>query len=363
VGVRLAPAGRSVAESRRVIDIAPAAIVKILIGGGVVWLWLRLWPILMVLLVAIVLAIALEPAVRWFAERRVPLALAAALLVGALAGIVVGFFYLAGTSLAGQAHELSGRLSAFTTQALAALPTWLSSAIRHNTSAVPDAGTVAGYVLVAGRLVLEGAVVAVLALILTVYLLVEGGRTYAWVAAYAPPALRQRVHVTAREARRAIHGYIVGNVVTSLFATGFVFVVLSLLKVPAALLLALLAGVFDFVPVLGFIVSSVPAVLLAISVSPGVALIVAILYVGYHLAENYYIAPKIYGDELRLSNLAVVLAFAAGAAIAGVVGAILALPIAALYPVIESVWLREYLGREAVETHRRIERQPPSSAA
>ena len=135
----------------------------------------------------------------------------------------------------------------------------------------------------------------------------------------------------------------------------FVFVALTLLGVPAALLLALLAGIFDFVPVLGFLCSSIPAVVLALSVSPLVALIVAALYVGYHLIENYYIGPKVYGGRLRLSHLAVILAFAVGAEVGGIVGAVLALPVAAMYPVVERVWLKDYLGRDAVETHRRIE--------
>jgi predicted PurR-regulated permease PerM len=74
------------------------------------------------------------------------------------------------------------------------------------------------------------------------------------------------------------------------------------------------------------------------------------------MAENYYIGPKVYGDRLRMSNLAVIIAFAVGAEIGGIVGALLALPVAALYPVIESVWLREYLNRDAVETHRRLQR-------
>jgi len=122
-------------------------------------------------------------------------------------------------------------------------------------------------------------------------------------------------------------------------------------------LLALLAGVFDFVPVLGFILSSVPAVVLGLGVSPLVGLVVAGLYVLYHLIENYYLGPKVYGGKLRLSHLAVILAFAVGAEVGGIIGAILALPVAAMYPVIEGIWLKDYLGRDAVETHRRIERQ------
>ena len=133
-----------------------------------------------------------------------------------------------------------------------------------------------------------------------------------------------------------------------------VFVALSLLHVPAALLLALLAGVCDFVPVLGFVVSSVPAILLALTVSTGTAIATAAVYLGYHLAENYAIGPLVYGGQLRLSNLAVLLAFAVGAELGGVVGALLALPVAAMYPVVEDIWLGKYLGRDAVGAHKRL---------
>jgi predicted PurR-regulated permease PerM len=154
-----------------------------------------------------------------------------------------------------------------------------------------------------------------------------------------------------------IFGYVAGNIATSVFATIFVLVVLSALKVPAAMLLALLAGVFDFIPVLGFILSAVPAVVLALTRSPATALIVVLLYIGYHTIENYLIAPWVYGDRLQLSNIAVVLAFAIGAELAGVVGALIALPIAAAYPAIERIWLRDKLGDQVVQEHRTIARK------
>jgi predicted PurR-regulated permease PerM len=117
------------------------------------------------------------------------------------------------------------------------------------------------------------------------------------------------------------------------------------------------AGTCDFVPVLGFIASAVPAVLLAMTVSGGTALATAICYLAYHLAENYWIAPQVYGDRLKLSNVAVVLAFAVGAELAGVVGAAIALPLAAVYPAIERIWLKDNLPEETVEEHRRIEKK------
>jgi predicted PurR-regulated permease PerM len=125
-----------------------------------------------------------------------------------------------------------------------------------------------------------------------------------------------------------------------------------MLKVPAALLLALIAGLFDFVPVIGFIASSIFAVAMALTVSPSTALIVAGLYVGYHLVENYLISPWAYGDRLRLSNVAVILAFAIGGELAGVIGALIALPVAAAYPAIERIWLRDRLPEDTVAEHQ-----------
>jgi predicted PurR-regulated permease PerM len=97
-------------------------------------------------------------------------------------------------------------------------------------------------------------------------------------------------------------------------------------------------------------------VVIALAVSPAVALTVVVLYIGYHTLENYLIAPLVYGDRLRLSNVAVVLAFAVGAALAGVVGALIALPIAAAYPAVERIWLRDQLGDQVVREHAAIEK-------
>lgn len=345
------------AEVRRVFDIAPAAIIKVLVAIVIVWLWLHLWQLLMLVVVSVVLAIALDPIVDWGCRHRIHRSVASAVVVTLLAVIIGGFFWITGASLGGEARMLSARLMDAEQMLLRHLPRVLVDQVRARYGGTPDASALASYAIDAGKLLTTAIVLAVLALILTVYLLIEGRMTYDWLIAYVHPRHRERAHVTAHEAHERILGYVVGNIATSAFAFAFVFVSLMLLHVPAALLLAMLAGLFDFVPVLGFIFSSVPAVLLALAVSPAVALLVAALYVAYHLIENYYIAPKVYGGRLRLSNLAVILAFAVGAEIGGIVGALLALPLAAMYPVVESVWLKDYLGRDAVETHRRIERR------
>jgi predicted PurR-regulated permease PerM len=344
-------------DSRVTFDIAPRALVKVLAMVVLVWLWLSLWRLLMLVVMAIVLAISLDPIVDWLCRRRIPRAVAAPLIVVLLAAIITTFFLVGGSSLASQAQLLSSQLQHAEHLFWERAPAVIRNAMQRNGFLTPDATSIAGYVVGAGRLVTAAIIVGVLALVLTIYLLIEGRTAYEWMIAYVPPDRRDRAHVTAHEAVRRIRGYVAGNVVTSSFAIVFVYLSLTLLKVPGAMLLALLAGVFDFVPVLGFILSSVPAVILGFGVSPLVGLVVAALYVLYHLIENYYLGPKVYGGKLRLSHLAVILAFAVGAEVGGIVGAILALPVAAMYPVIEAVWLKEYLGRDAVETHRRIERR------
>jgi predicted PurR-regulated permease PerM len=352
---------------RRTIDIAPAALFKVLAAVVLVWLWLKLWPLLIVLLMAAVLAIAFEPLVARLEKFGSPRGLAAFGCVAAFAALVIGFFWLAGSSLIDDANTLGGRLTDVARHAVARLPDWLSSSLSKR-GVTADASSLGSYALAGGSMIASALLAFFLAVIVTIYLLIEGAETYAWLVAYAPPRYRSRVHVTAREARKAIFGYAVGNAATSVFAAVVVLVSLELLRVPAAFLLALLAGVFDFVPVIGFFCAAIPALLLAMTRSMPVALAVALVYVGEHIVENYYVGPRVYGERLRLSNLAVIIALAVGAEIGGVIGAVLALPFAALYPVIERVWLGEYLGRATTEAHRRLEdhegdmddRHPPS---
>jgi predicted PurR-regulated permease PerM len=75
-------------------------------------------------------------------------------------------------------------------------------------------------------------------------------------------------------------------------------------------------------------------------------------YLSYDFIENYLLAPHVYGSRLRLSKLAVLLSFAIGAQLAGVIGALLALPLAAIYPTIEKLWLRRTLGDDVIEAHQ-----------
>jgi predicted PurR-regulated permease PerM len=205
-----------------------------------------------------------------------------------------------------------------------------------------------------GQSVISAIAVTLMGFVLTLYLLIEASATRDWLLAFVPEAKRGRVQQTLTECERIIFAYVSGNFITSLIATVTTFAALTWLQVPAALLLAIIAGLSDFLPVIGFILGAVPTILLALTVSPMTALLAAAFYLGYNTIENYLISPWAYGGRLKLSNVAVLLAFVIGAEVAGVIGALIALPIAALYPTIERIWLREQLPRETVTEHRAL---------
>jgi predicted PurR-regulated permease PerM len=199
--------------------------------------------------------------------------------------------------------------------------------------------------------------------VLTIYLLIEGRQTYAWLIAFVPRRHRPKVERTAAESHDVIWAYVVGNGITSIIAFAATLLALWFLEVPAALLLALMAGLSDLVPVIGFIVSAIPAVLLAFTVSNTTALLVVGFYLLYNAVEAYVLTPWAYGNRMKLSDVAVIVGFAAGAQLGGVIGALIALPIAALYPTIERIWLREELPDDTVREHRLIEAAEPRRAA
>ena len=342
---------------RRVALVLPwRTILKILAALVVVWLWFKLVELVLVLIVAVLLAVTLNPVVAWFERRGLP-RWGAALSVGLiLVALVGGFFWLTWASLSSQASYATDHVGRIQQDAMSKLPAWVRTAIGGNDMDQLQS-RVGEYALAFARSVASAIVVTLLGFILMIYLLIEGDQTRDWLIAFVPGEHRPRVEKTLVECERVIFAYVAGNVITSIFATLVVGVSMTLLKVPAALLLAVVAGVSDFVPVLGFIASSVPAILLAMTVSTKTALIVALIFVAYHTAENYLIGPWAYGDRLKLSNIAVVLAFVVGAAVAGVIGALIALPVAAAYPGIERIWLREKLPEETVVEHKRIERR------
>jgi len=344
--------------SRRIrIDLTWSSIVKVLAAVALVWLWVLLWQWILLLIVSAFIAVGLDPMVEWLDRHRIRRTYGAPLVVLVLAGLLIASAYLAGAELVDQARLLGGRLAEAQREITRHLPSFLIQMMPGGEQVSGQGDSqLAGHAARLGRAVASGIFSLGIALILTIYFLLDGRRTYEWLVAFAPHPERARVRRTAEESRVAVLAYVRGNVATSALAALVAYVFLLIAGVPAPLLLALLTGIFDFVPVIGVFLTAIPMIMLALTVSAWVAIATAAFNAVYNLVETYYITPKVYGNQLRLSSLAVILAFAVGAELGGVVGALVALPFAAMYPTVEKIWLADRLAPEVVADHRRIER-------
>jgi predicted PurR-regulated permease PerM len=342
------------------LRISWSAIFKLLAGCLIGYLAVKLWPIVEVLVLAVLLAITLAPLLRWAERIRWPhwaaVLLCGFVLIGSTLLVVALLLPLA----ISQGSALIAYLPHFKSDLLGRLPSAgpLRDSVTHFlnastfTNPEPLLKQLAGW----GGLALRGLAAFVLVLILTIYLLADGRRVYAWLLAFLRPADRQKVAGASEEIVAVVGRYMFGQLVTSLLCGAYVFTVLALLGVPNAVVLAVVAAVFDIVPLIGFFLFTIPAAGVALTVSSSTAIFVVVLYLAYHAVENYYIVPKVYGDALKLSALTVLLACLIGAAIAGPVGVVIALPVVASYPVIERWWLRPRLEPDTIAQHEQIER-------
>ena len=344
------------AESDRLsLQIPWSTLLKIIAAVAFVAILVRIWYILTLIFIAVIVAVGLQPAVAWLERRRWPRWVAAATVVFLLMGGIIAFVAVSWTSITGQAREVANHVESTARHIAEQMPRPIAVILQH--SGTPDTSMLAGYALSFGRSVLGAVAAFVLSSILVLYLLIEAGQTYRWVRGFMPADLRPRFDRTASEARDVASAYIVANFITSVLAAIYTFTWLAVLGVPATLVLALLAFVCDFIPVVGFFISCLPAMVMAATISPALALAMIPIYGAYHFIENYLVGPKIYGGRLRLSNVAVLIAFAIGAELGGVVGALLAMPIAATYPTIEKLWLRDQLGDDVVAEHEAVRRK------
>jgi len=342
-------------DRRLSLQIPWSTLLKVILAVALVAVLVRIWYILTLVLIAIIVAVGLQPAVAGLERRRWPRWTAAALVVFLMTGAIVVFFAVTWQSINGQAQELGAHLQTIEQQIVDRLPTPVAMVLQRSTGL--NTSMLAGYAVTLGRSVLGAMAAFLLASILVLYLLIEAKETYRWIRGFVPAELRPRFDRTASEARDVASAYIVANFVTSVLAGLYTFTWLAVLGIPAALVLAVLAFVCDFIPILGFFIACAPAMVMAATKSVTLSLAMIPIYGGYHFLENYFIGPRIYGGRLQLSNVAVLVAFAVGAELGGVVGALLAMPIAATYPTIEKLWLRNQLGDDVVAEHEAVRRR------
>ncbi|MDA8262962.1 MAG: AI-2E family transporter [Actinomycetota bacterium] len=329
---------------RRVLVVEGTAVAAVLL----MWLMLSLHAFLLDFLISAILAIVLNPLVRLLG--RLHIVRSAAVVVVVLLGVsVISLLlylftkplYRAGVtfahelpSLVAQAQNGTGRIG------LLIKTLHIENLVDQSAAKITSALTnFTGPVLSATRTVLSGIGGFVTIALLAVFILLEGPGIVEGISSLFPQATAEAIRRTVQHSQRAVAGFVLGNLATSVIAGVVVGVTLALLGVPFVMLLSLWVALVDLLPLVGGLLAGVPTVAVALLHSPLDGLITAGVFIAYQQVENHLLNPLIMARTVRLKTLWILVSVIVGADLAGFLGALIGIPVAAIVQVVAmEVW-------------------------
>ncbi|GCE75853.1 AI-2E family transporter [Cellulomonas biazotea] len=316
----------------------------LLIGAALavlLWLIAQLKVVVVPVAIALLLTVLLTPLVGWMHHRlRLPRGAAAGIAVVLLVGVVGTLLTLAGRSVVKGIGALWDQASEGVDKILdwlATGPLQLSTDdLQGWIDRIQESASGAGSSVVSG--VLTGATTvghvlagAIIALFCTFFFLLDGRTIWAWVVGLLPRGSREHVHQAARRGVVTLGAYTRTQILVAAVDAVGIGVGAAILGVPLALPLAILVFLGSFVPIVGAVVTGSIAVLVAlVAQGPGAAIIMLAIVLGVQQLEGHVLQPFLMGHAVSLHPVAVLLSVAAGSLIAGILGALFAVPIVAV---------------------------------
>lgn len=307
---------------------------------------------LLVIYVCILFATGLSPLVRWIerrrasGRRRLPRPAAILLIYATVIGAIVaiGFAVLPPLIQQSQAfwRDLPDRIDSLQRR----LVSW--GVISPDTSykdllqQAPGSGDAVNIVLGTLWGFVGGLFGLVTILLLTFYFLVESQSIFNFFVRLFPREQRDTVADVSALVTNKVSAWLGGQLLLGSIIGATTAIGLGLMGVPYFFVLALIAGIGEMIPMIGPLLSAIPAIAVAFTVSPGLALGVAVFFLVQQQLENAVLVPKVMGETVGLSAVTVILSLLIGGALLGFVGALLAVPTAAIIQVLfEEMYLAE----------------------
>lgn len=369
---------------RRVVrfEISTWSIIAAVLVFVGVWLVVKLLPVLLVLIAALMLVGTLTPIVAWLESRKVNRNFAIGIVFG-VASVLTGLLlFLVVPSLVVQfktfvEHEpvIRGRLADYLAESTLTAP--LAEELRNLQYEKLLKTSNAMVFTVTSHAIAMVAYTAG-AIFLALYMMVDRDRLRGGMFAVMPRKHHVRFSRVLLKLETIVGGYIRGQVVACSLMTSFILTLLLICGVPNALAIAVFGGVAAVLPYIGAFLTMVPAVAAGYLVSPAIGLTVFVLLFAYEEFESRVLVPLVYGRALRLPSSVVFFSLLAGAVLGGIVGALLALPMAAAVVMLidelrvelpgetiqpEDVEVRRKDQREEREYQDRTETAPAEEAA
>ena len=280
-------------------------------------------------------------------KRRVPRAVAILVIYGTVIGTLAGLGAAVVPPMVRQSREFWRQLPQYMDSLQGRLASWgLLSEGASFKDLLSRAPAGSGDVVTAIISTLWGFVGGIFGvvsiLLLTFYFLVDSAQIYNLFVRLFPRRDRHRVGSVSALVTEKISAWLGGQMLLGLIIGTLSAIGFFLMGVPYFFVLAVIAGIGEMIPMVGPLLSAIPAVLVALTVSPGLALGVAGFCLALQLVENNVLVPKVMGDTVGLSAVTVIVSLAIGSQLLGFVGALLAVPTAAIIQVlVEELYLAE----------------------
>ena len=338
----------------RTIVVTVAVVAATYLAGKLIY---RLRDILLLMLVAGFVALLLNPIVNLLQRQLVRRRGAAVAIVTLLALLVfIGLALAFGYPLVNGITHLADQLPIYVANAQHDkgwighlvtryhIQTWVQ---RNAPKLVTYAQSLSKPALTIGKGALSLLIELATIFILVLLLLLDGPKMRRWILGQMAPARASAVTRVSAEVNRAVAGYMLGNLLTSLIAGIVVFVTLMIVGVPYPLLWGLWVALVDFLPMIGGALAGIPTVLFAFTHSITAGIVTLVVFLVYTQVENHILNPVIMSKTVRISPLLVLIAVLVGASLGSLVGglfggfvaALLAIPLAgALQVLVREAW-------------------------
>ena len=340
----------------RTILTTLATIVAVAVVLEVIWIARH---VIVWILISVFLALAMNPAVDYFQRRGIrSRGLAAGLTyILVLAGIAaIGALFV--PTVVHQVTEFAGKVPDYVRDIshgkgrLGFLETkyHIAERIRH----AIKSGGVTKVLGLSGTAVsiTKGVITIVVGIVtiafLTFFMLLEGPKWVERGYGLLPEESRPRWQKVGNDIYRTVGGYVTGNLLISLIAGGSTTIVLLILGVPFAVALGLLVAILDLIPLAGATIALIVVGAVAFLHSIVAGIVVVVFFIVYQQIENHLLQPLVYGRTVQLSPLVVLISVLIGAELAGILGALGAIPVAGAIQVLVVDWLQHRRGRAEV---------------
>lgn len=333
------------------VNISTGIIFKTILILLGIWFMYLIKDVIAVLFIAVIFTSSIEPVVNWMARFKIPRSLGVLIIYVILFGIFGTMIYFIIPPFLSQAQSFGNDFPGYVERIMGIFRGLENYAQAHNFNFNPQEffqsmggslSQTSNKIFSTTVGVFSSFISVIVILSLTFYMSVKKDGMKGAIMSMVPEKYHDHSSALIEKIKTQIGRWMQGQFILMLFIFILYYLALYFLDVPYALLLAIFGGVMEIIPYLGPIISAVPAVILGFLISPLTGFLVLGAYVLIQQIENHIITPQVMKKAIGLNPVIIILVLLVGAQMGGVLGAILAVPIAT----VASVFIKDYFGKK-----------------